>query len=58
LRVPRRTAVATPALAAPPVPTTPTSANRDAPVNMASERMQVWTIEKPAAVEIAPNDSA
>ena len=56
--VPRSTAVATPALAAPPVPTTPTSANCDAPVNIASESVQVWAIEKPAAVEIAPNDSA
>ena len=50
--------MATPALAAPPVPTTPASANCEAPVNMASESTHVWATENPAAVEIAPNESA
>ena len=39
--------MATPALAAPPVPTTPARANCEAPVNIASESTHVWATEKP-----------
>jgi hypothetical protein len=36
----------------------PTSANCDAPVNISSDRAHVWSSDRPAAVEIAPNESA
>jgi hypothetical protein len=50
--------VAAPAHTLPPAPITPTIANCDAPVNIRSESETVWTSVRPAAVEIAPNESA
>ena len=44
-----------PASAEPPAPSTPTSANWEAPVNTRSERAQVWSTESPAVTPAAPN---
>ena len=50
--------MAAPAHTLPPAPITPTSANWEAPVNINSDRLAVWSSDRPAAVAIAPNDSA
>ena len=54
----RIAAVAAPAHTLPPAPTTPTSANCEAPVNISTDRAHVWSSDSPAAVEIAPNEIA
>jgi len=58
LREPSSAAVAAPAHTLPPAPTTPTSANCEAPVNIKIESAQVWTSVSPAAVEMAPKEIA
>src|SRR6266550_2974809 len=58
LRDPSNAAATAPAQMLPPAPTTPTSANCDAPVNMRSDSAPVWRTDSPAAVAIAPNEMA
>ena len=47
-----------PANGFPPEPTTPISANCDAPVNISSDSAHVCGTSSPAATDSAPNDSA
>src|SRR5258708_25651159 len=58
LREPSRAAAAVPAHTPPPAPITPTRANCDAPVHITADRKQVCRIDRPAAVEIAPQEMA
>ena len=55
LREPRRSALAIPAGTEPPAPSTPTSANCEAPVNASSDSAQVCRTESPAVTLTAPN---
>ncbi len=57
LRVPSSSALATAATALPPAPSTPTSANCDAPVNSSSDSTQACSVDSPAVTAAAPNDS-
>src|SRR5664279_135263 len=57
LREPSSVAVAAAASGAPPAPSTPTSANWLAPVNMTADSVAVCGTDSPVAVAIAPKDS-
>src|SRR3954451_22186669 len=57
-RNPSIAAVAAPANGFPPAPTTPIRANCDAPVNMSTDRADVCRMDRPAATDRAPNDTA
>src|SRR5262249_30170891 len=52
---PSRSAVDTAAAAPPPI--SPTNANCEAPVNISTDRAQVWGAVRPAATASAPNES-
>jgi hypothetical protein len=41
-------------MADPPAPTTPMTANCDAPENVSSDKRQAWITEKPLATAAAP----
>ncbi len=56
-RVPSISAVSAPESGAPPAAATPTNANCEAPVNITSDRAQVWRTESPAATETAPKET-
>ena len=55
--MPSSIAVAAPVIAAPPPPMMPAIANWLPPVNITSDSTHVWSTLRPAAVEIAPNES-
>jgi len=57
-REPSNAAASTPAQMLPPAPTTPTNASCEAPVNISTESANVCMRDSPAAVEIAPNETA
>jgi hypothetical protein len=57
LRLPRSTALATPAATDPPAPRTLARANWEAPVKTRSDTAHAWMTEKPAATAAAPNEA-
>ena len=57
-RDPSSAAATAPDHTLPPAATTPTRANCDAPVNITRDITHVCASERPAAVEIAPNETA
>jgi hypothetical protein len=56
LREPSSSAVMADASGVPPPASTPTSANWLAPVNMTSDRTQVWATDSPEPTATAPKD--